>query len=311
MTSDNTLKMSIPYKLLRLSLSCNTNCLFCNVPKEAFPNHPDVSFAQAKKEINTLIKQDINTRLSITGGEPTLRNDLLDIIAWASQKGVKTLELQTNGILLVKKPYVKKLKKAGLTKIFVGLHAPVSSIHDLLVGTKGAFDACILGIMNALQYGLEVTLNPVLTTYNYKYFPAYLKFIKDKFPGIKCISLSVVQPRGRAWRNRSIVPRYGLLNTYVKKGLRAAKRYRITVNNPYCGLPLCIGGWHKYLDQCVEYCENLLLKKGAFSAQALDREKIKTRSCCSCRLSDYCNGVWKEYAYIHPLDDLIPIKQKK
>lgn len=215
---ENNLQQSLPYSLLRIGLACNAKCLFCNVPPELYSSE-ELSTNEVKREIERLILSNKDVRLDITGGEPTTRKDLLEIVRHASNNGVKTIQVQTNGILLADKNYVRSLKAAGLNKIFVGFHSQAPEVHDYLVGVNGAFARCIKGVKNSLALGIEVILNPVITIKNYKGLPGYIRFIKRNFPEIKSISLSVIQPRGRAWVNRDLVPRYRTLNPYIKKRL--------------------------------------------------------------------------------------------
>ncbi len=304
------LQKNIPYRLLRLNLACNANCLFCNVPPESYPLQ-EMSTQQAKSEIDRLIALDKELRLDITGGEPTLRGDLEELIEYASKKGAKVIEIQTNGILLANKEYVKKLKLAGLGKAFLALHSCYPEIHDFLVGRKGAFEKCVTGIKNLLKAGVEVILNPVITVKNYECLPDYIKFIKNNFPRIKSVSLSVVQPRGRAGNNKYLIPRYKVISSHIRKALTLAKKYGLIIYNPYCGVPLCIGGWHRYPEQCVEYCENLLKSKSGFGEDDFNADKVKSPDCCKCDLNNFCNGVWKEYAAIYSFSDLKPVRLKK
>jgi len=304
------LRKNLPYSLLRLGLACNADCLFCNVPPESYLS-PEMSTQQAKTEIDRLFSLDEELKLDITGGEPTLRKDLEELIQYASRKGIKIIQIQTNGILLANKEYVKKLKLAGLNQAFVALHSSYSQIHDYLVGRKNAFKGCIEGIKNLLESDLKVFLNPVVTTKNYKYLPDYIDFIKDQFPEIKSMSLSVVQPRGRAGNNKYLIPGYGIISPYIKKALILAKRQGLAVYNPYCGVPLCIGGWYNYLENCVEYCESLLKSKRGSGEDDFNTDKVKGPGCCKCDLNNFCNGVWTEYAEIHSFSDLIPVALKR
>lgn len=304
------LKKNFPYNLLRLSLACNANCLFCNVPPESYPLQ-EMSTQQAKAEIDRLVAFDGELRLDITGGEPTLRRDLEEIIRYASEEGAKAVQVQSNGIVMAEKEYVKKLKSAGLNQGFIALHSSIPEIHDYLVGKKGAFKKCIRAIENLLENNIQVSLNPVITSKSYEYLPDFIEFIKKKFSQIQAISLSVIQPRGRAGINKYLIPRYSIISPYIRKGLALAQERRLTVYNPYCGVPLCIGGWHYYLEQCVEYCQNLLKPKIKLAEGSFNEDKVKGPGCRKCDLNNLCNGVWKEYAAIYSFSDLKPIKLEK
>lgn len=302
------LKQNLPYEILRLGSRCNARCLFCNVPTEQYLSR-QMSTREAKAQIERLVLLNKGVRLDITGGEPTIRKDLPGLVRHASRQGIKIIQVQTNGVLLSDKRYVENLKAAGLNKVFIGLHSCVPEIHDYLVGLNSAFKKCVKGIKNSLESDIEVILNPVITAKNYKTLPDYINFIKENFSQVKSISLSVVQPRGRAWANRSLVPRFAAIGPYIKEALCLGKRYKITINNPYCGAPLCIGGWFKYLRQCVEYCENIVKIKGASWNFCVSQDKIKPAYCVECVLNDFCNGVWREYSLIYPLSDLKPLKK--
>ena len=300
---------NLPYHLLRVGLACNVACVFCNIPVESgvYPAH--LSHAQVKKEADTIFKKDPHPKISITGGEPTIRNDLIDIVAYLKKKGARTIELQTNAVLLADKGMVKRLRKAGVDKAFVSFHSHVPRTHDLLIMKKGGFEKCVHGIKNLLDSGIEVILNPVVNTLTYRSLPDYIDFVHKNFPKVNCISLSVVQPNHRALKNKKIIPRYGAISPFIKKALDLADEYSIVVNNPNCGVPLCIGGWHTRLERCLDYNENMTKGRSAPLAHPSQSVgKIKPVSCKKCALNEVCNGVWREYAQLYPMTDLKPIQ---
>ena len=293
-------KQNIPH-VLRLGLECNINCLFCNVPYEG-KAQGRFSTAEAKEQILLIIKNNPRDGIDISGGEPTIRRDLADLISFARDNGAGAVRLQTNGIAFARDNYAQALRLSGLRNIFVGLHASIPRIHDRLVGFKGAFKCCTEGIANALSQGIDVTLNPVLTTESYKDFPRYVNFVKNNFPEVRSISLSVVQPHGRAWVNNYLVPDYRLISPFVREGLSLGEKYGMLVINPYCGLPLCVGGWRDHLEHCDEY------NQGARSYANGSTDKIKCPQCASCRLAGSCNGVWREYVLLHGSSGLRAVK---
>ncbi|TSA45274.1 radical SAM protein [bacterium] len=300
----------LPYAVVRLGSRCNAKCLFCNVPAESYDLPKAVSAEEIKTEIANLVNKQKNLKISISGGEPTINKDLPEIIKFAKDNGIQTVEIQTNAILLRDKNFVKTLKKAGLDKAFVAFHSYVPEIHDYLVGRKGAYADCLAGIKNLVAEKIKVDLNPVVTSRSYKELPGYIRFVKKEMPEVKRVSLSVIQPRGRAWNNRNLVPRYGLISPYVKKTLELGKQMGIEIFNPYCGLPFCMGNWWKYLNNCAEFTEKHL---GCNQLNFVKTNvcppdyKIKACQCLVCDLERFCNGVWKEYAEIHSLSDLKPI----
>ena len=290
------------YAMLRLGLACNVTCPFCNVPWESYPYPMKLTLAQSQKEIDKIIASGVR-KIHVSGGEPTLRPELADVVRYARQQGVTAVELQTNGVLLRSRDYVAKLKDAGLTSAFVGLHSHLPKVHDFLVQSPGAFVDCVQGIRHLIEAEIPVTVNPVLTTVNFKTLPDFMRYLARELPGILSVSLSAMQPHGRAWNNWKLLPRYGEMSPYVESGLEVAESLGLPVNNPFCGLPLCIGGWHKRLSRCVEYSESKLGRKPG------DGEKVHPEPCRACALKDGCGGIWKEYETIHPVSDLRPIAE--
>ena len=285
------------YAMLRLGLGCNVLCPFCNVPWEDYNYPMRLSLREIRAEIDA-IRARGSERMHISGGEPTIRPELAEVISYARLKGIKTIELQTNGILLKSRAKVARLREAGLTQAFVGLHSHIPKVHDFLVQSPGAFADCLQGTRNLLEAGVEVTLNPVVTVVNYLKLASFMEFIHESLPGVISVSLSVVQPHGRAWKNRVLLPRYGVLSSFIEQAVEKAEGLGLMVNNPFCGLPLCIGGWHKRLYRNVEYCEAQMGQSPG------DGQKFHPEVCRPCDLKSHCGGVWKEYPEIHPVLDL-------
>lgn len=305
------IESNLPYHLLRVGLTCNVSCVFCNIPIESGSHPPNLDFNKIKKIISDIFKKDTYPKVSITGGEPTIRPDLINIIKYLKKRRAKIIELQTNAIGLADENLTARLKKAGLDKAFVSLHSHIPHLHDILVKEKNGYEKCIKGITNLLKYKIKVILNPVVTTLTYRHLPDYIRFVNGKLPEINSISLSVVQPNGRAMMKQKIIPRYSVISSYIKEALDLADQFNIIVNNPYCGLPLCIGEWYKRLDRCVEYNESMAYKNKITNFRRPEvSEKIKSQQCRLCDLDEFCNGVWRNYAKLYPLTDLKPIKKK-
>lgn len=98
---------------LPISHRCNMNCRFCYFPKR---NDKELSF----DKISTLIDCFKGDWVSFSGGEPTLREDLPDLVRMVvSKKKIPTLT--TNGLKLAEKEYVQILKRAGLRIVHFSL----------------------------------------------------------------------------------------------------------------------------------------------------------------------------------------------
>jgi cyclic pyranopterin phosphate synthase len=151
------------HNYLRLSVTdrCNFRCVYC-MPAEGMdwmPRADILSFEEMSRLITIFANLGIE-RVRITGGEPTLRRDLVDLVALLSQLGLKEISMTTNGLKLPE--LAAPLAKAGLTRVNISLDSLQPERFSKL--TRGAPLAKVLaGIQAAWDAGLSpVKINAVL-----------------------------------------------------------------------------------------------------------------------------------------------------
>jgi MoaA/NifB/PqqE/SkfB family radical SAM enzyme len=278
--------------LTRLTMACNERCPFCNVPMEDYPRLTPPE-SEVLAELQSFFDSGAQT-LTISGGEPTLlRRRLLSLVDKARQGGIRSIELQTNAVL-IDGAYATDLAEAGLTSAFVSLLSESAELHDHLAGLPGAFPRCLAGIDALIAAGVSVTLNPVIASATQARVVDYMRFVVQRLPAVRSISLSAVQPHGRAADNLDLLPDYGVLAQQLPEARQVAQAAGVTVLNPYCGLPLCVG-WSGDLGQCVEAAE---ARDGGWRARpGIDNQGNKSHGavCGPCVLRPWCGGAWHAY----------------
>ncbi len=282
--------------LLRLTMACNERCPFCNVPVEDY--QPAVVPESVTREQLEALAESGQRTLTISGGEPTLlRKRLVALVAQARLRGVPFVELQTNAVL-IDDDYASELASAGLSSAFVSLLACDASTHDELVGLDGAFERCLRGIDALLDAEVSVTLNPVFVAATQDTVAAYLELVAERLDRVRAVSLSVVQPHGRAATELDMLPDYARLGPEVRRAQQVAERRGIRLLNPYCGLPLCVG-WQDDDDRSVEAAEAQVAWQGAAPASAIGidnrNNKHHGEPCRGCALRTRCGGAWHAY----------------
>lgn len=145
---------------LRFSVTekCNFRCVYCNSYKEdEFVSEPSLS------EIEFLLNNIRSLgfrKLRITGGEPLLRNDIVEIVKVASDAGFEEIVLTTNGFRL--KDIAEDLKKANLTRVNISLDS-LSKSTFAFVTSVDKLDDVMEGIQESINVGLTpVKINTVL-----------------------------------------------------------------------------------------------------------------------------------------------------
>ncbi|XP_040501049.1 molybdenum cofactor biosynthesis protein 1 isoform X1 [Ursus maritimus] len=142
------------HSYLRISLTekCNLRCQYC-MPEEGVPLTPKADLLTTE-EILTLarlfVKEGVD-KIRLTGGEPLIRPDVVDIVAQLHQlEGLRTIGITTNGINLAR--LLPQLQKAGLSAINISLDTLVPAKFEFIVRRKG-FHKVMEGIYKAIELG--------------------------------------------------------------------------------------------------------------------------------------------------------------
>jgi radical SAM protein with 4Fe4S-binding SPASM domain len=171
-----TQEYSAPLRMdMALTFKCQNNCVHCYAggPHET----EELSTEQWKRVIDKVHEIGVFI-LTFTGGEPTLRDDLPELLQYTQNKGIVT-GLVTNGRKLKEMEYVKALEKVGLDFVQVTLESHKAAIHDKMTGTKGSWKETVQGIKNAALSRIYVTTNSTLSKYNAADFLETIDFIKE------------------------------------------------------------------------------------------------------------------------------------
>jgi len=175
---------------LNLTNRCNLKCKYC-VFNSGGSSNDELTFDKIKDLINEAKQLGLKD-LHFTGGEPTLRNDLEEIINYASLFNIKT-RLITNGVLLDKNKLIN-LKNAGLQNIMFSLDG-MAVTHDDLRGMKGAFDLTINAIKEAIDLGFFVRVNSVACKTNISDLYNLLSYLNGL--KVNTYSIFMYSPAGR------------------------------------------------------------------------------------------------------------------
>jgi len=109
--------------LIEVTSRCNLSCRFCFADAmDAKSNDPTLE--QVRFQFESILKVSGRCNIQLSGGEPTVRDDLAEIIRIGVELGFPFIQVNTNGIRMAKdEAYVKALKEAGLSSLFYNLMA--------------------------------------------------------------------------------------------------------------------------------------------------------------------------------------------
>ena len=161
--------LSRPLRDLRISVidRCNYRCPYC-MPADIYgedfkfiPRHDWLTAGELKRIAGLFMQLGV-TKLRLTGGEPLLRRDIIDIVAkLSSLSGLDDLALTTNGALLAER--ASDLKAAGLRRVTVSLDSLDEAVFREMSGGRGDIQSVLDGITAAQSAGLSpIKLNVVV-----------------------------------------------------------------------------------------------------------------------------------------------------
>ncbi len=165
---------SAPYRMdLALTYRCSNECAHCYNARPR--RYPELTTQLWKTALDRIWEAGI-PHVVFTGGEPTLRPDLPELIAHAERNGQIT-GLNTNGRRLKDPGLVQALVEAGLDHVQITLESHDPAIHDRMVAGPGAWQETVAGIRNALSSSLYVMTNSTLLAENSPMLSQTLDFL--------------------------------------------------------------------------------------------------------------------------------------
>ncbi len=184
--------------LMEVTGRCNLNCPVCFASSSnGGPEfHPDISEIRAM--FDTIIDAGGPYPVQLSGGEPTLRDDLPDIISHAKRLGFYHVQINTHGLRLAKdRDYLQQLKDAGTDLIYLQFDGVSDDVYRKIRGAD-LFDLKVKAIDNCAEAKIGVQLVPTLIPgVNDHQIGGMIKFAKERIPVVKGVHFQPVSYFGR------------------------------------------------------------------------------------------------------------------
>ncbi|GFR34362.1 GTP 3',8-cyclase MoaA [Thermobrachium celere] len=147
----------INYARISITDACNLRCLYC-MPNGYIAKHYNFLTVDEIKNIVTALSRLGVKRIRVTGGEPLIRKDIIEIIKTINQvEGIDDIGITTNGILLGEK--IQDLIKYGLKRVNISLDTLKEDRFKNLTG--GDLKKVLDGLNKSIELGLVVKVNMI------------------------------------------------------------------------------------------------------------------------------------------------------
>lgn len=279
--------------VIGLNHGCNCNCIMCpNSP--GYRKQKDMTLQDVLNDLKGKITKNTGN-LTITGGEPTLREDLFEILTSINQEWPDLqIRLLTNGRLFYYKSYLNSFLNQNFKNLEFGipLCGPNSKIHDNITRVEGSFTQTIGGIKNLLKSNQLIELRIVIHKQNLNELINMAELIKTELSSILRVTFYYMQITGNALINKKdLYVSYDEIKEKISPALESLKNFR----KGLCHFPLCTiePNWWPIVWRTV-------MKYKLFFPE----------KCDECLYKKYCLGVHKSYKAKFGIEEFRPIKQK-
>lgn len=290
--------------LLKVGYACNNNCVFCH----SSPHRgTDSSLAEMTPKIRRAASLGAGM-LVLSGGEPTIRPDLLQIAGMANAAGME-LGLVSNGRMLSYPRLCDQLLERRLGYVYISLCGPDAALHDRHARAK-SFDQTFLGLQNIAKAVPDTTINVVVSAWNLQILNDFLPLAASLSP--VRLKFSNLEPEGAALSDfAGLVPPVRRAAEAVVAAVEKARKEHPHMEIAVDGFPLCLIDGYEELESGLRE-DGFFIMSEAFQPNWYpvdDRNRAFAEECRSCSLRRRCRGVFKQYLKHRGAEELRPVSR--
>jgi radical SAM protein len=182
--------------------ACAFACVHCRADAIPQRNPQELTTKEGYRLIDRLAEFG-SPILIFTGGDPMMRPDLFDLIAYGTEKGLRC-SLTPTATALPTEGRLKRAKEAGIRRVALSLDAPTKEVHDEFRNVDGSWQRTMDILHRAKRVGISVQVNTTVSTFNIDLLPEMVPFVEEV--GAVQWSVFFMVPTGRAQAKHMISP---------------------------------------------------------------------------------------------------------
>ena len=177
-----------------VTAACNLQCIHCHLAAGKRSEN-ELTTAEGKRLLDQLAQVSEFRMMAFTGGEPLIRDDLFELLAYSQALGFSNT-MATNATL-IDDAVAQRLRRFGVTIAAVSLDGFDAQTHDRVRGQRGAFARALRGMRALQEAGILLHVNVTAMTYNLDQIEPLMKLIDTLGAGILLMYQLVPVGRGR------------------------------------------------------------------------------------------------------------------
>lgn len=277
-----------------LGYDCNLACDYCTITQAMRAKALEArAVLRALREGRALGYDAV----SFTGGEPTIRPDLVPLVRAAKKLGYTSIKVQSNGLVYAEASNVDRLVAAGVTLFHVSVHTHQEPHYERLVRRAGTHTLLVRGLDHLVARGLAVNVDLIMKEDTYRELPAALEWVAGL--GIESVHLWLVSLTDGNRDNIASLPTMTALLPSVVEAFRVGEERGVRVRSLH--LPRCLLGEHadKAFDPGSERVRVVTPEATFELSESRITPNTHVDACEGCEHRDVCPGVRADYLEVH------------
>ena len=313
---------------IAMNYKCNHNCMCC--PLSTFDKlHKGLDYKKLKQQILELKeKNGENIHFTISGGEPTIDKNFLDLMKILGEFNPH-ITILSNASSCKDKEFVKRMidslgENYDLKKLdyVTAIHSSNPKIHDSITGVEGSFKETMNGLENLSEFYINTTIKHIMNKKSFKTMKETLEYLSKFFSNFVDFQFCSMDYVGKALKNQEdLFVTFRELQPYFEETLDAFEKEknncgrRLTIyETPLCAVDPYYWKYYishnKTLSTYIAPNDESLYNK---SENVISECNTNYKECKNCDVKEYCSGLWQSSYEIgkKEKDFLNPIKVLK
>jgi radical SAM protein with 4Fe4S-binding SPASM domain len=223
-----------------ITYRCNLRCTFCyagcNCTTNPVGDDREMTTAEVEEVLRKIYEEAEVPSVSFTGGEATLREDLPELVGYASALGMR-VNLITNGTR-ISEDYARLLAAEGLDSAQVSLEGVTAETHERITTVRHSFRRTVAAVHHLKSAGIAVHTNTTINRDNLSECAAMPGFVSGELENDK-FSMNLMIPSGTAALNRQLAVRYSELGRVLLEIIAQSKEHGVEFMW-YSPTPMCM-----------------------------------------------------------------------
>lgn len=294
---------------ININSKCNCKCINCILKEESRENTRLLQVEDVRDLIDS-IRDSYNDQclniVEISGGEPTLHPDFIEILRLLNQAKtdglVYKITLLTNGITAHDTAFSSLISKY-IDDVVVTLYDTDPSLHDAFTQVPGSFCKKCIAIDNFLASGIKIHLKLLVIKPSFKHLPQMARFIVDRWGSQVHVAINGTHYTGDAFKNQETLSfNYCEAVEFIENALDILNENNIVSSIFF---PLCLldpvywkyspYGFKELIENSISISPTYELGK---ANRLLDEFINRSAICQDCLLLPRCNWPWRKYSEI-------------